>query len=154
MPDRNIAGKWRGHYQYRGVPDLGSGFNAFFSETSGQIDGTIVDDFAPGEASITGAFSFPSVHFTKVYLTPIQEYIVDQQAEKTTVYRSSYAEPIEYEGSMSADGKNMSGTWTINGPTGSGAGTWTAYRLDEKEKKKAKESATDLKQPQLEENLL
>jgi hypothetical protein len=138
MPDRNIAGKWRGHYQYRGVPDHGSGFNAFFSETSGQIDGTIVDDFAPGEASITGAFSFPSVHFTKVYLTPIQ----------------SYAEPIEYEGSMSADGKNMSGTWTINGPTSSGAGTWTAYRLDEKEKKKAKESATDLRQPQLEENLL
>ena len=38
-------------FQYRHSPDRGCGFNAFFSESSGLVEGTIVDDFSPGKAA-------------------------------------------------------------------------------------------------------
>lgn len=151
---QSIAGKWRGHYQYRGVPDSGSGFGAFFSETAGRIDGTVEDDFAPGEASVTGSFFFPSVQFTKVYRYPIRDYIVDKQSNQVMMY-TAFADPIEYEGSMSEDGKTMRGTWTINSASGLPVtGTWTAYRLEEKEKKKEKETERKVKEPQSDELLV
>jgi hypothetical protein len=154
MTAHSIAGEWRGHYQYHQSPDLGSGFSAFFSEISGRIEGTIVDDFSPGKASLTGSFSFPSVQFTKVYLKAGQVEHIDIQANKTTYTIETFGDPVEYEGSMSEDGKSMSGTWVINSKNALSTGSWTAYRLEEEENKEVKEKASRVKERQLDEQLL
>lgn len=133
MTAHNIAGEWRGHYAYRSSPDNGCSFSAFFSETSGKLEGTIVDDDFPGKASLIGSFSFPSVQFTKTYSKSGQTHRIEQQANQTVVYLETYGDPIEYDGLMSEDGKSMNGTWTIVNEDGSTAGTWTAYRLNEEE---------------------
>ena len=140
MGKHNIAGEWRGHYDYHGMPDQGCGFNAFFSEHSGRIEGTIVDDYSPGKATFTGSFSYPSVLFTKVYAKPGEFHEMEGQGNKTTMTFYSFLEPIEYEGTMTEDGKTMSGKWLINGKAATAAGTWTAYRvLEEEEKERATE---------------
>jgi hypothetical protein len=136
MEAHSIAGEWRGHYQYRKLPDHGCSFSAFFSESSGQIDGTIVDDFAPGEARLEGSFAFPSLQFTKVYLN--------------TIYSVA---PIDYVGSMSQDGKTISGTWTIKNDH-STSGTWTAHRLNEEAVDLAKKKARRVGTPQVEDALI
>ncbi|MGH9549528.1 MAG: hypothetical protein ACRD3W_09135 [Terriglobales bacterium] len=120
MADRSIGGYWRGHYDYKKLPDEGSGFEALFIEEGNALSGHIIDDCPPGtttgKASISGMFQFPSVSFIKTYSTP------------------GYA-PIEYDGQMSDDGKTISGTWAIFEGKGVYQGRWEAYRLGEEEKK-------------------
>ena len=148
MTNQNIAGKWRGHYQVPQIPEHDSAFTAFISENGGQIEGAIEDDCQLGEATFTGSFTFPLVRFTKVYLTQGQINEVVQRGNKTVMISATYGAPIDYQGTMSDDGKEMSGTWTISGKNASGRGTWTAYRLDEKEKEKLNQMAKpdDVKQ--------
>lgn len=140
MGKHNIAGEWRGHYDYYSMPDRGCGFNAFFSEHSGRIEGTIVDDYSPGKATLTGSFSYPSVLFTKTYAKSGQYSEVEKQGDQMIMTFYNFLEPIEYEGTMTEDGKTMSGKWLINGKSATAAGTWTAYRVfEEEEKEKATE---------------
>ena len=146
---QSINGKWRGHYSYRKIPDAGSGFEAFFYDSGGPIEGSIQDDAVLGEAVISGTFSFPSVQFTKVYLSASLEYsgIVNGKPIKL----SFPLDPVQYEGTMSEDGKTISGAWIINSPQfGVSQGNWTAHRLEEKEKQKEKEAKRSVKQPELE----
>lgn len=130
MPNHRIAGEWRGHYQYRHAPDEGSPFSAFFSQTAGAIKGTILDDFMLGKATFTGTFSYPSVQFTKVYVNSART-----------------PHPVDYQGTMSEDGKTMSGTWTIVIDHLSNSGTWSAHRFDEEAKDEEIEETKELTQP-------
>ncbi|MBS2007113.1 MAG: hypothetical protein JST01_08730 [Cyanobacteria bacterium SZAS TMP-1] len=150
MATPNIAGKWRGHYQVPLFPHQDSTFTAFISEHGAQIEGAIEDDCQLGEATLTGSFSFPSVRFTKVYLNQGQINDVVKKGNKTVILTSVYGPPVEYQGTMTADGKEMSGTWTISSGNLSNHGTWTAYRLEEKDTEKANQTTRprEVKQPQ------
>ncbi len=140
MANQKIAGTWRGHYQIPHFPQHDSTFTAFISENGGQIEGAIEDDCQLGEATLTGSFSFPSVQFTKVYLNQGRIDEVVKRGDKMVIVSSVYGPPIEYQGTMTGDGKEMSGTWTISSENVSAHGTWTAYRLDEKEKDKSNQT--------------
>jgi len=152
MTDHNIAGEWLGHYRYDKIPTLGGAFTAFFSETSGALHGNIVDDGSSGKATLTGEFSFPDVRFTKRYVKASQsksikkEKIVtpkfqfgfgkfgvgvNQEQIMTTTTTETFGNPVEYEGTMSQDGQNMSGTWKIEEKNSVTSGTWSASRLKE-----------------------
>jgi hypothetical protein len=143
MANQEIAGKWRGHYQVPNFPQHDSTFTAFISENGGHIEGAIEDDCQLGEATLTGTFSFPSVQFTKVYLKQGRIDEVIKKGDKTVIVSAVYGPPIEYQGTMSNDGKEISGKWTISSENARAHGTWTAYRLDEKEKEKEKSTQTD-----------
>lgn len=122
MTDHSIAGTWKGHYSYRDDPEDGSGFEAvFYEDSKGILEGHILDDDqAFGQATISGVFSYPRVNFTKVYLL--------QEPRRLS--------PIEYQGSMSGDGKSISGTWIIvQGSTVLRRGGWKAHRKDDDVKK-------------------
>jgi len=139
MPNQNIAGTWRGHYQVPRLPELDSAFTAFISENGGNIEGAIEDDCQLGQATFTGTFSFPNVRFTKVYLTQGQIKEVVQRGKETVIISGVYGPPIDYIGTMSGDGKEMSGTWKISGEIVA-YGTWNAHRLDDKNKDKSKDT--------------
>lgn len=153
MADHSIAGEWLGHYRYDKFPAHGGGgFTAFFSETSGAIHGTIVDDGGAGKATLTGTFSFPDIQFIKLYVKQTQnksvkkEKIVkpkfqigfakfgikvSEEQTLTTTTTETFGNPVEYKGTMSEDGKSLSGTWKIQDDKNSTSGTWTANRLKE-----------------------
>lgn len=134
MPVRKISGEWRGHYTYKHRPDDGDGFALFIIENSGTIEGKAIDDNGPGPARLSGSFAFPSVVFTKVYEKPGTTHEVEKVGDKTIVRIGLYGPPVEYEGSMTEDGKTMSGNWVINGDRGLlGIGSWTAYRVEGEE---------------------
>lgn len=123
MTSHKIDGKWRGHYTYSANTDLGSSFDAHFVDLEGALSGEIVDDEWLGAAVIVGSFAFPDVQFTKQY---------------TTVKVSS----IDYKGTMSDDGKTMSGKWVIFESEIAIRGTWHAYRADlQQEKRQEKTQA-------------
>ena len=138
MANQDIAGTWRGHYQVPHFPQHDSSFTAFISENGGTIDGAIEDDCQLGEATLTGTFSFPTVQFTKVYLNQGQIKDVVKRGNKNVIVTSIFGPPVEYQGTMSGDGKEMNGTWTIASGDTSARGTWTAYRLEEKKKDREK----------------
>ncbi len=147
-----INGEWRGYYNYRGAPDLGDGFTAFLSESEGQLEGKIVDDNGPGAADVSGSFSFPSICFTKTYGNPgpLREVEEIDGIRITTLL--VFSDPVEYEGSMSDDGKTLRGTWTILNNYGSSTGAWTAHRIEEEQEETAKSqrSKDKIKRPVLE----
>jgi hypothetical protein len=148
MAAHKIAGEWRGHYVHLKRP--GDSFTAFIYENEGQIDGTVIDDSGPGPATMTGSFSFPGVVFTKVYDRPGAVRDVEKIGDQTIVTIRHFGPPIEYEGTMSDDGKTMGGTWVINAERGvAGAGSWTAYRVDEEESKESKETGKRVKRPEV-----
>jgi hypothetical protein len=146
MPNLKIAGTWRGHYQVPALPEHDSTFTAFISEMDGQIEGAIEDDCQLGQATFTGTFSYPAVRFTKIYLGEGRIHDVVRRGNKNVVVSSIYGPPVEYEGTMSNDGKEMSGTWLIAGPDYGNRGTWNAHRLEEKVKEKSKDVAESVKQ--------
>lgn len=123
MTFHKIDGKWRGHYTYAYNSDAGSSFDAYFEDRKGALSGEIVDDEWLGAAVIVGSFSFPDIRFTKQYTT-----------RKLST--------IDYTGTMSADGKTMSGKWVIYESETSLRGSWHAYRADKgAEKRQAKTNA-------------
>ena len=76
------------------------------SARRGKFTGSILDDGKLGEADISGEQSGLGVRFSKVY-------------------RSQKALTVSYEGTLSEDGKTMSGTWRIGGTA---HGVWDARR--------------------------
>lgn len=123
MTSHKIDGKWRGHYTYANDPDSGSAFNASFADDKGALSGEIVDDEWLGAAVLVGSFNFPDVRFTKQY---------------TSLRVSS----IDYQGTMSADGKTMSGKWIIYESALTMRGSWHAYRIDQQQEKRQEKTRT------------
>jgi hypothetical protein len=107
----SIQGNWRGRYFYRSSSDA-HGFEAVFIDICGRVEGNILDDGSLGEAVVAGTFGYPSIEFTKIY------------------YRKTAGGAVKYRGTMSEDGKMLSGTWQR---PGSVSGTWVAVRTDEQE---------------------
>mgnify|MGYP000726775813 CR=1 FL=1 len=112
-PNHSVSGSWMGQYFYFGRNDGGS-FEAVFIEIGPHLEGSILDDGQLGEAIVNGTFSYPDLRFSKKYF-------------------KSNLDPVEYVGTMNADGNVISGTWWIL-PTaaggGAGLGTWIARRAD------------------------
>lgn len=106
--NRSISGEWFGNYYYAGTSEP-NGFEAVFIESSGAVEGNILDDGRLGEAQVIGTYSAPSLSFTKVYRA---------------------TEPVKYVGTLSEDGNMVSGTWSINPNC---YGTWAAWRNNEDE---------------------
>lgn len=152
MTAHSIVGEWRGHYHDARSPDLSSGFTAFFLETAGRLEASIIDDFWPGKATAAGTFFYPTIQFTKVYVNQGQIANVETRDGETILRIDSYTAPIDYEGTMSEDGKTMDGTWTIKEPIFV-TGTWTAHRAEAEEEKKVEEKGRRIKQPQMDEQL-
>lgn len=154
MKKHDIAGKWRGNYQYHRRPDDGSSFNATFTGEGARFQGTIVDDYAPCEAFALGSFSFPSVQFTKVYKTGELVHRMEERNGQVVLIAEDYANAVEYTGKMDDDGQSMSGTWSITLGGGSETGFWTAHRLSTDEKKAETEEGAHIKELQPEEHNL
>lgn len=118
--EHGITGNWKGHYTYQTRPDEGSNFDAIFVEHEASLKGEIRDEGILGHAVVEGSFAYPSVSFTKTYY----ELALD---------------PISYQGTMSGDGKTITGKWTIISKNGlSVKGSWMAHRTDLDEQKKQK----------------
>ena len=106
----SISGSWFGNYYYASG-STPSGFEAVFVQSGSAISGNILDLARLGEATVTGTFLSQKLDFTKVY------------------YKGGHS-PVVYRGSMSSDGKTISGTWEI-APIS--RGSWIAWRVEEKE---------------------
>ncbi len=106
----NVNGSWLGNFYYSSFAQP-FGFEAVFMEVNGSIEGSILDDGNLGEAYIFGTFSDPLLSFTKKY-------------------RNSTLHAVVYEGSLSDEGKKLSGTWRIGN---SANGSWVAWRQEEEE---------------------
>lgn len=124
----SISGSWTGTYFYLGDASP-CGFEVVFLEQNGLLDGNILDDSGGGanlgEAILSGTFSYPSVAFKKIY-------------------RNNGLDPIDYRGTMSEDGKMLSGTWVIK--KSSVTGTWVARRAGNDEKFEFKETEDKIEQ--------
>ena len=112
----SVQGSWQGRYFYKTRGDA-YGFEAVFVDIQGRIEGNILDDSTLGEALVVGNFGYPSLEFTKMYL------------------RKTGDTPLKYRGSMSEDGKMLSGTWS----SGIISGTWLAVRIDDSQDLKFEE---------------
>lgn len=106
----SIQGSWRGRYYYPGSSEA-HGFEAVFVDVDGIVEGNILDDGSLGEAAVGGKFSYPLLKFVKVYQKGGQH-------------------PVNYQGTMSEDGKTLMGRWKI---AGANSGTWTAKRYEDGE---------------------
>lgn len=106
----NVSGSWLGNYYYESTAQS-FGFEAVFIEVSGNVEGSILDDGHLGEARVFGSFADPELTFTKKYRTPGHN-------------------PVVYHGTMSDEGKKISGTWQI---ANLAKGSWIAWRQEEEE---------------------
>lgn len=97
----SVRGLWDGAFQYSSSADIGDHpFKAKLVEKDGEISGLVVEEALSGgqvKAEIHGTLDGRTIMFRKTYLT------------QSTDYRSA----VEYEGSVSADGKIISGTWKL-----------------------------------------
>src|SRR5689334_10024354 len=120
----SIAGGWLGTYYYRVAHawQPPCRFEATLSplRSDGRFTGTILDDGPLGIADVTGTQTGRRVDFTKVYAGP------GGGARRLA--------PIDYEGTLSEDGRSVSGTWRIEAPAPGQSrrpevhGTWEAHR--------------------------
>ncbi len=106
----SIQGSWRGRYFHPGSSEA-FGFEAVFIDADGILEGNILDDGSLGEALVSGKFSYPHLKFVKIY-------------------QSGTKHAVNYQGTMSEDGKTLMGRWTI---AGDASGTWTAKRYEDGE---------------------
>lgn len=113
----SIQGNWQGRYFYKTRAEAFA-FEAVFIEINGRVEGNILDAGRLGEAVVAGTFGYPSLEFTKRY------------------YQETRGGPVRYRGTMSEDGKMLSGTWQLASGT---AGTWLAVRTDDIEELKFEE---------------
>lgn len=116
----NLSGNWYGNYYYANS-ETAYGFETVFIEEGGHVTGNILDLGVKGEANVTGTFSYPRLSFTKIYY-------------------SKASNPVKYEGTMSSDGKTLSGKWEIP-PMAKGG--WMAWRVEEKEDLDSLDTETD-----------
>lgn len=106
----NVSGSWLGNYYYA-IDSQPYGFEAVFVEQDGKVVGSILDDGKIGEAKVSGSFADPILTFTKIYNNPAHA-------------------PVRYEGTISDEGKRLTGTWQIMGEM---HGSWMAWRQEEEE---------------------
>jgi len=104
----SVSGRWFGNYYYE-TRSESHGFEAVFVQSGTQVEGSIMDDGQLGEAHVSGTFTGKELSFCKIY-------------------NSAARDPVQYNGTMSEDGKSLSGKWNINTALG---GAWTAYRMDD-----------------------
>lgn len=131
----SVQGSWRGRYFYAS-DSTPNGFEAVFIEVNGAVEGSILDDGRLGEAFAGGTFVYPQLKFVKRY-------------------RSANTDPVNYQGVMSEDGKQINGTWmikTTHPVAGSVVtyGTWTARRMDEGEELKFQERREEVEEEEKE----
>lgn len=132
-PDHSILGGWLGTYYYRSRHEMPVRFEATFSplrDDATGFGGTILDDLPSGEAVVThGQQTGPSVRFTKTYREPTA---------------GSEGAPIHYLGTMSDDGKLVTGSWETHfrrqGKLRRLKGKWDARRMWEEAKEEQAES--------------
>ena len=123
-----IAGGWLGTYAYQGryAGQPPERFEATFTlpDREGHFTGSVLDDGPMGAADVTdGLQAGLAVRFTKIYRT--------RQTEP-----GNELLPIQYEGTLSEDGRFMRGLWMIL-PRARGRrvnsmrihGVWDAHRL-------------------------
>ncbi len=112
-PEHSLAGGWLGTYAYGGSSSRRPPvrFEATWTAhgDEGRFTGPVLDDGPLGEAQTDGMQTGRQVAFTKVY--------VNQS--------SSITHPIAYEGTLSEDGTQITGTWRLS----TLSGTWDAHRL-------------------------
>ena len=109
----SVAGGWLGTYTYRGTQRTAPPvrFEATLAAgDAGRFSGTILDDGKGGEARVDGTQDNNRVRFTKIYARRV----------------GGYAHPVEYDGTLSDDGRTMKGTWHTNNTL---TGAWEARRL-------------------------
>jgi|GEM_PF-852842 hypothetical protein len=127
--DHSVLGGWLGAYYYKDSTRLPVRFEATFrleqgdegAAEAGRFGGVILDDGYLGEAAVRkGVQQGLIVRFTKVYLQgTVRQGIV----------------PVHYAGTLSEDGKLITGTWrlsTLRGGQGrriTETGYWEARRL-------------------------
>jgi hypothetical protein len=116
----NLSGSWYGNYYYASS-STAYGFEVVFIENGGHVSGNILDLGVKGEANVSGTFSYPTLCFTKIYY-------------------SKASSPVIYEGTMSSDGKTLTGKWEIP-PMAKGG--WMAWRVEEKEEFDQTDTETD-----------
>src|SRR5579884_594887 len=87
----SITGTWLGNYYYDSLRDP-HGFEAVFVQSGEQLEGSILDDGRLGEAHLTGTMAGSSLNFCKIY-------------------NGAARNPIHYEGTLSEDGKSITGRW-------------------------------------------
>lgn len=113
----SVAGGWLGTYYY---DKTGAGQPVRFeatlqsASTEGSFTGTILDDSQEGEAGVSGYQSGLRVKFTKVYMGAAP-------AARDTG-------PVEYDGAIEPDGKEMKGTWRLIAGPVEMRGGWEARR--------------------------
>ena len=133
IPDHSILGGWLGTYYSRNRHQMPVRFEATFSalrDDATGFGGTILDDSSLGEATVShGQQTGPNVRFTKTYRKP------------EVGYGDS---PIFYLGTMSDDGKRITGDWEMHirrqGKLRRRKGSWDARRMWEEAQEEQAES--------------
>lgn len=94
----SLTGVWEGLYSYPGNLDPPNGFTATLLQSGDSVTGTVheIGEMGVDQGRRMGA----RVAFTKTY---------DVGPE------SDYSAPVVYEGSVSGDGQEIEGRWTIQG---------------------------------------
>ena len=131
-PDHSILGGWLGTYYSRNRHEMPVRFEATFSPLRDDVTGfggSILDDSPSGEAIVThGRQTGPNVRFTKTYQKP-----------------EAGDSPVFYLGTMSDDGKRITGDWEMHirrqGKLRRMKGTWDARRMWEEATEEQAESA-------------
>lgn len=138
----SIGGGWLGAFHYGGSASQWERpvrFEATFTApgAEGRFLGTILDDGPLGAANVhEGVQIGRGIRFTKVYIRPPSEY---------------ETAPIYYEGTISEDGRRITGTWEMRMPVPGRPrrslrtrGTWEARRQwsEEEETEPAEASGT------------
>ena len=103
MPDPlDLTGQWNGTFAYPRSAGPATPFVAVIIESAGHVTGSISEpDLFTGaviEAAIAGARSCLSVDFTKTYCASAS---------------GAYDNPVDYVGSLSGDGKVVTGVWSL-----------------------------------------
>ena len=102
----DITGLWSGEYRYPKSWRAPVGFTAILSDQSGAITGSISErsDIIAGgyeQADVLGTRHGAEVSFTKIY---------DDSG--------AYGHAVAYRGAMNAAGTDVTGTWTLEGLSG------------------------------------
>jgi len=104
-PSEGLSGAWEGQYRYPWGETVS--FLARLNDTLGALSGNTVETEAGSmafrAAIIAGGHSSGHVSFIKTYEV------------RSVRFRS----PVHYRGVASADGKTITGNWTVSGVTGS-----------------------------------
>jgi len=120
MASESVTGRWFGNYYYADMSQS-HGFEAVFAQSGNTVEGSILDDGQLGEAHVSGTCAGSELTFCKIYNSKAQH-------------------PVTYNGTLSEDGKSISGKWRINESVN---GNWTAWRMDDEAVPETTETETE-----------